>query len=195
VNRFNPPLEISNVADAPRPHPRDSVRLRVLEQQLDRRTTQPGRRARGRGLTGTFGADAIKPVLSGLWIGTPDNAAESGGGPFVYLFSGPVTCADLSKGTGWISALPAGTQVLEMIIGTTSTGSAMHAAAHAAANVAEVNYATAPSSTESRATTGTVTLTSYAKGVAVEGTIDVTFPTGGAKGSFHADWCPTGHEF
>ena len=39
-----------------------------------------------------------------------------------------------------------------------------------------------------------MTLTSYGKGVAADGTIDVAFPTGSAKGTFHATWCAGGHE-
>jgi hypothetical protein len=145
-------------------------------------------------ITGTYGSDAIKPVLAGFWIGAPDNPAESAGGPFIYLFSAPVTCADLSKGSGWLTTIPTGTQVLEMIVGSTQPAIAIPTAAHAAANVAEVNYATGGSTAESRATSGNVTLTSYVKNSAVEGTLDVTLPTGSAKGTFHADWCATGNE-
>jgi hypothetical protein len=68
------------------------------------------------------------------------------------------------------------------------------AAAHAAANVAEVNYASGGATGETRATSGTVTLSSYAAGVAVDGSVDVQFPVGSAKGTFHAIWCPTGRE-
>jgi hypothetical protein len=32
------------------------------------------------------------------------------------------------------------------------------------------------------------------KDASVDGTIDVEFPTGSAKGSFHTTWCPGGHE-
>jgi hypothetical protein len=133
--------------------------------------------------------------VAAYWIGTPDNAAETGGGPFVYLFSGPVTCADISAASGWVTTIPAGTQVTEMLIGTTTTGTAVPAAAHAAANAVEANYATGGSTTETRATSGSVTLTAYTKDVAVDGTVDLTFPAGSAKGTFHAVWCPTGHEF
>ncbi len=143
-------------------------------------------------LTGMYGPDPIKPVINGYWIGAPANPNESGGGPFLYFFSGPVKCTDLSP-SGWLPKLPP-VQVLEMIVGTKTTGSAVPASAKAGPNVVEVNYATGGSSVESRATSGSVTLTSYTPGVAVEGTMDVTFPSGSAKGTFHADWCPTGNE-
>lgn len=144
-------------------------------------------------ITGSYGADAIKPILAAYWVGMPGSPAESGGGPFIYLFSTPVSCDDLSKASGWAPSLPAGTQALEMIVGVTTTGTAAPAAPHAAANVAEVNYF-GQTSTESRATAGNVTLTAYMKDASVDGTIDVTFPAGNAKGTFHATWCPGGHE-
>ncbi len=144
-------------------------------------------------LTGAFGADAIRPIVAAYWIGLPGDASESGGGPFVYLFSTPVTCNDLSKGSGWAPSLPADAQAMEMIIGVTASGVAANASPHAGANLSEVNYF-GQSSTEARATAGSVTLTKYTKDVAVDGTVDVTFPTGSAKGTFHATWCPGGHE-
>ncbi|GAC1523133.1 MAG: hypothetical protein NVS3B10_23200 [Polyangiales bacterium] len=55
-----------------------------------------------------------------------------------------------------------------------------------------------PTSAESRAASGNVTLSSYVKVVSVDGAVDVTFPAGSAKGTFHATfhaiWCPGGHE-
>ncbi len=145
-------------------------------------------------LTGTYGTESIKPVVSAYWIGSPNDQAESGGGPFVYLFSGPVTCNDLSKAGNWIDGLPAGTQALELIIGTTTKGSMAAASPHAGANVAEVNYFFGGNTTEARATAGGVTLTAYTAAASVDGTIDATFPSGAVKGTFHAIWCPGGHE-
>ena len=125
----------------------------------------------------------------------PDNANETGGGPFVYLFSGPVACADISAASGWVTSISAGTQVTELLIGTTSIGTAVPAAAHAAAGAVEANYAAGGSTAETRATSGSVTLTAYTKDSAVDGTVDVTFPAGSAKGTFHAVWCAAGREF
>jgi hypothetical protein len=124
----------------------------------------------------------------------PGDPNESAGGPFLYFFSTPVTCNDLSAGSGWLATIPAGTQVLEMIIGTTQTGMSVPTARHASANVAEVNYATGGSKGEARAISGHATLTSYVMGDAIDGALDVTLPTGSATGTFHATWCPTGHE-
>ena len=144
-------------------------------------------------LTGTYGTDAIKPIVAAYWVGQPGDQSESGGGPFVYLFSTSVTCNDISKASGWAPSLPAGTQALELIIGVTATGTAAAAGPHAGGGVSEVNFF-GPTSAESRATSGNVTLTSYVKDVSVDGTADVTFPGGTAKGTFHAMWCPGGHE-
>lgn len=144
-------------------------------------------------LTGTYGAEAIKPVVAAYWVGQPADPSESGGGPFVYLFSTAVTCDDLSK-DGWVAAIPSGTQAMELIVGTTATGTSSPASAHAGANLAEVNYFFGQTTAEARATSGGVTLTTYTKDVAVDGSVDVTFPSGTAKGTFHATWCPGGHE-
>ena len=146
-------------------------------------------------LTGTYGNNPILPIVAAYWVGMPNSAAETGGGPFVYLFSGPVACADISAASGWVTALPAGTQVTELLVGTTTIGTPVPAAAHAAANAVEANYAAGGSAAETRATSGSVTLTAYTKDVAVDGTLSLTFPAGSATGSFHAVWCATGKEF
>jgi hypothetical protein len=145
-------------------------------------------------LTGAYGTAAIKPVVSAYWIGMPGNPAESGGGPFIYLFSAAVSCDELSNGSGWRARIAAGTQVLELIVGTTTISTPVPAAAHSAANAAEVNYSFGQTTAESRATSGTVTLTAYTPGASVDGTIDVTFPSGSAKGAFHAVYCAKGNE-
>jgi hypothetical protein len=146
-------------------------------------------------ITGMYGTEPIKPIVAAFWIGMPGNPSESGGGPFIYLFSGPVSCADLSQGSGWVTKIPNGTQVLELIVGTTSIGTPVPASAHAAPNMLEANYAFGGSATEARATSGNVALTAYSNGVSADGTVDLTFPSGQAKGSFHAVWCASGNEF
>ncbi|HEY8042005.1 MAG TPA: hypothetical protein VIF15_19515 [Polyangiaceae bacterium] len=149
----------------------------------------------GGSLTGTYGTQPIAPIVAAYWIGKPSNPAESGGGPFIYLFSTAVTCADLSKGSGWSARLPAATQVLELIVGTTTVGTTVTAAAHAGPNVAEINYSFGQTTTEYRATSGNVTLTAYVAGTNVDGTVDATFPAGTAQGTFHAVYCASGNEY
>ena len=145
-------------------------------------------------VTGAYGTEPVKPVLSAYWIGIPDDSGEAGGGPFLYLFSAPVSCDQLSKADKWGDTIPAGTQVLEMIVGTTNTGVAAPAAPNAGANVSEVNYVHGGSPDDTRAKSGSVTLTTYMKGASIDGMVDVTFDTGTVKGTFHAVWCPGGHE-
>ena len=151
--------------------------------------------AGGGELDGDYGGDPILPPQAGIWIGKPGNASETDGGPFVYIFSGPVTCDDLSARSGWLGTLPEGTQVLEMLIGTTDIGSDVPTSGHAGRDVAEVNYAIAKDGDESRATSGFVTLTDYAEGDSVEGSIDAEFESGSVSGTFRAIWCADGREF
>jgi hypothetical protein len=149
----------------------------------------------GNDITGKFSdTQPVQPIMAGYWVGKPANPQESGGGPFVYLFSGAVKCADISKGNGWIPMLPAGSQGMEMIIGTTKEGTSVPIGA-AGAGKAEVNYILlGPGGSEHNSKSGMVTVTAYKAGMYVEGTLDVVFPFGMAKGKFHAEWCPTGYE-
>lgn len=144
-------------------------------------------------VTGSYGGEAIGAIKAAYYIGLPLAPEEAAGGPFVNLFSTAVTCNDISV-TGWLSTIPPETQVLEVIIGSTTAGSVSPVADAAAANVAEVNYLFGRVSTEVRATTGSVTLTAYAAKASVDGSLNVTFPAGGASGTFHAVYCPGGQE-
>ena len=163
--------------------------------QGDASAGRPDAGASGGGtIAGMFSTKPIQPMVSGIWIGKPDVAQEAGGGPFVFLFSGPVTCADLSVRNRWLDLIPEGVQVLELIIGTTIPGEPVTVSHMAARGSVEVNYASGMQLGEHQASTGTVTLTSYLPGASLEGTVDVTFPFGSAKGTFKALWSPTGLE-
>ena len=144
-------------------------------------------------LTGAYGSEAIAPVMAAYWIGLPLAPEEAAGGPFINLLSRPLTCNDISV-TGWLSSIPPETQVLELIVGTTTTGATSPVAPSAGAKVAEVNYLFGRVSTEARATSGSVTLSAYAADMSVDGTVNVTFPSGTAQGTFHAVYCPGGQE-
>ena len=153
-----------------------------------------GTRVRGTGtITGSYGSEAIAPIMSAYWAGLPLAPEEAAGGPFINLLSTPMTCNDVSV-TGWLSTIPPETQILELIVGTTTPGSSVPTSDAAAANVAEVNYLFARPSAEVRATGGTVMLTEYAADMSVDGTFNVMFPSGSAQGSFHAVYCPGGQE-
>ena len=107
-------------------------------------------------LTGTYGSEAIAPIKAAYWVGQPNDPTEAAGGPFVNLFSSPLTCNDISV-TGWLSKIPPETQVLELIIGTTTVGTSAPVSSAASANVAEVNYLFGRPSSEVRAEGGSVT--------------------------------------
>jgi hypothetical protein len=145
-------------------------------------------------VTGTFGTEAIAPIMAAYWVGQPDDPSESAGGPFVNLLSSAVTCNEISV-TGWLSKIPPETQVLEMIVGTTTVGASSPTASGASGNVAEVNYLFGRASSEQRAKSGgNVTLTAYVGEVSLDGTVNVTFSSGTAQGTFHAVYCPGGQE-
>jgi hypothetical protein len=139
-------------------------------------------------LTGTLGAlGAVKPVMAG-W------ATTNGNETLVYLSSSPLTCAQMmTMGTKWLASLPAGTQVIEVVIrGTAKVGMVPVQPLQG-----EVNYAegSKSSSTEVNASSGSINVTkAESKGV-IEGTIDATFAMGSVKGNFHADWCQGGAEY
>jgi len=146
-------------------------------------------------ITGTYGNVAIKPIMSAFWLGKPANLMEAAGGPFVVLLSAPVTCADLSKTRGWIATIPPGTQVMELIIGTTEVGKELTEKDGAGAGKFEGNYMFGASKLmEYKGASGTLTLTAYTPGKAVEGMVSIKFATGSAMGTFHAEWCPDGLE-
>ncbi|CAN5833462.1 hypothetical protein BH11MYX2_BH11MYX2_24590 [soil metagenome] len=144
-------------------------------------------------LTGTYGSEAILPIKAAYWVGQPDNPSEAAGGPFVNVFSSAVTCNDISV-SGWLSTIPQDTQVLELIIGTTTVGLSARAASSAGANVAEVNYLFGRPSGEERANGGSVKLTAYEREASVDAMVDVTFSSGSSTGTFHAVYCPGGQE-
>jgi hypothetical protein len=144
-------------------------------------------------LTGTYGGAAIAPIKAAYWVGQPDDPAEAAGGPFVNILSSAVTCNEISV-TGWLSNIPPETQVLELIVGTTKVGTSVPTSSGATANVAEVNYLFGGVTGEERANHGSVTLTAYTAEMAVDGSVNVTFSSGSAEGTFHAVYCPGGQE-
>ena len=142
-------------------------------------------------ITGTLGAlGPVQPILSG-WATT--NGLET----LIYLATAPLTCEMMmTKGTKWLSTLPAKSQVMEIVVGTPSAVKSYTIGMPAAFGGGEVNYAegSKSSSTEVTGSAGTITLTkAEAKGVQ-EGMISVTAPFM-ASGMFHAEWCEGGTEY
>ena len=145
----------------------------------------------GSNITGTLGAlGAVKPVMAG-WATT--NGLET----LIYLSSAPLTCEMMmTKGTKWLSKLPAGSQVLEIVVGQPSAVKSYTIGMPAALGGGEVNYAegSKSSSTEVTGKAGKVTLTTAKASGVHEGMIEVTAPYM-ASGSFHAEWCEGGTEY
>jgi hypothetical protein len=147
-----------------------------------------GAAAAGNALTGTLGAlGPAKPFVAAFAI---TNGPET----LIYLSSAPLTCAQMMMGgVKWLSTLPAGSQVIEIVIpGMASAKSYM-----VGSFAAEVHYAegSKSSSTEATASTGTVTFTKAAPNMVHEGMVTATFPMGMLMGTFHAEWCTGGTEF
>lgn len=142
-------------------------------------------------ITGTLGAlGPVQPIMNG-WATT--NGLET----LIYLSTAPLTCAMMmTKGTKWLSSLPAKSQVIEIVVGTPSAVKSYSIGTPAALGGGEVNYAegSKSSSTEVTGSAGMITLTkAEAKGVQ-EGMIAVTAPYM-ASGMFHAEWCEGGTEY
>jgi len=152
-------------------------------------------------IAGAVGGAPFTTVLSAYWIGMPDNAATTA----VYLVGKDLGCADISA-SGWAHTITAGTQVFEMIMTSKTPATGPYTVSTATSppvGSAEVQYiVAAPGRNETRATTGSIDLTSLAPGVEAVGTFDVHFGAGdggdaggsGLSGTFRAAYCAGGHE-
>jgi hypothetical protein len=142
-------------------------------------------------ITGTLGAlGPVQPVMN-AWATT--NGLET----LIYLSSAPLTCEMMmTRGTKWLSSLPAKSQVIEIVVGSPSAAKTYAIGTSAALGGGEVNYAEGgkSSSTEVTGKAGTITLTKADAMGAQEGMIQVTAPYM-ASGKFQAKWCQGGTEF
>jgi hypothetical protein len=142
----------------------------------------------GSNLTGTLGAlGAVKPVMNG-WATT--NGLET----LIYLSSSPLTCAMMmTKGVKWLASLPAGTQVIEIVV----RGTAMVGTTPVGSLQGEVNYAegSKSSSSEVTAKSGSIMFTKAEAKKVFEGMVMATYSSGNLMGTFHADWCEGGTEY
>ena len=148
-----------------------------------------GTTSSGTTLTGTLGAlGAVMPIVSSLVI-------SKGSETIVYMSTAPVACSKISglDGSRWLSKLPAGSQVVEIVVSG--------AAKLGAATSPEVNYAPGgmSSANEKNAAPGTgkVSFTKAEAMGVVEGTVSATYanPTGSVSGTFHAEFCADGQEY
>ena len=157
-------------------------------------------------IAGSVGGVAFTTVMSAYVIGSPDNAATTA----VYLIGAPaVGCAAIGA-SGWGRTIPAGTQIFEMIMATKTPAADTYTVSTAAAppvGSAEVQYVLAAATkNETRATSGTVTLSTLTPNGPAVGKFKVQFPSSGdagdggdagasaLEGTFNAVFCAAGHE-
>jgi hypothetical protein len=128
-----------------------------------------------------------QPILAAFTI---TNGPET----LTYLSSAPLTCADMMMmGAKWLSKLPAGTQVIEIVV----PGTASAKTYQIGGLQGEVHYAEGgkSSSSEASASSGSIVFTQAAKGSAHDGTFTAQFSGSPVTGSFHAEWCQGGSEY
>jgi hypothetical protein len=135
-------------------------------------------------ITGMLGSAQVKPIVSAFLVTT------SPGETIIYLIAGPVTCAQISI-SGWLPSIAAGTQVIELIVPSTTTTGMVSIPS------GEANYAFGGMSslTETVATSGSINITKNTPNTAIEGTVTATYASGSIMGSFHADYCAGGMGF
>ena len=148
-----------------------------------------GTTSSGTTLSGTLGVlGAVMPIVSSLVI-------AKGSETIVYMSTAPVACSKISglDGSKWLGSLPAGSQVVEIVVsGAAKVG---------AASSPEVNYAPGGMSSahEKNAAPGTgkVSFTKAEAMGVVEGTVSATYanPTGNISGTFRAEFCADGQEY
>ena len=142
-------------------------------------------------LMGTLGAlGSVKPTMAG-W------AFTYGQETILYFSSAPLSCAQImTQGAKWLATLPAGTQVVEVVVGNPALPRMYTIGGTASRGGSEVNYAEGSKSsmTEERGTAGTVTFTKATPKGIQEGMLNVTAPFT-LTGTFHAEWCEGGAEF
>jgi hypothetical protein len=134
-------------------------------------------------VTGMLGTTPLNPIMSAYWI---NNAFPPE--TIVYLIAGNVSCSQLGT-NGWLAAIPAGIQVVELVMPSSTTTGMVSIPS------GEANYAFGgmSSTTETSASSGSINITKNDPMGTIEGTVSATYATGGSiMGSFHADSCPGG---
>jgi hypothetical protein len=142
--------------------------------------------------SGMVGKQRFESVADARWIGAPDDPAKT---RVIYVFDNTVSCSALSN-AGWDQVVQDGTQAVEIKIIGTGEGT-YPVSSRPATGEADVNYTlTSTSSTPSEitASAGSVTITSFVVDTSADGSFDLTVPGGSVAGTFHATYCPSGHE-
>jgi hypothetical protein len=140
----------------------------------------------GSSVTGTLGAlGAAQSIVSSLVI-------QNSGETLVYLSSAPLPCSAI-QASRWLGTLPAGTQVVELVMpGVPTDGQTVKVPP------GEVNYAPGgkSSSYEKSSASGSIVWTKGGAGNDVSGTFSATLGTGDKiSGSFAATFCANGQQY
>jgi hypothetical protein len=141
------------------------------------------------GKLGTLGA--VLPTVSSFYITVSFPRAET----LLYASSAPLTC-DVLKTAGWAKSLPAGAQVINIVV---QGAAGVMSYPVGGFGQGEVNYApggAVGTSSEVAASSGTITFTKATANGPVEGTAMATYASGDSvSGSFHAEYCAGGAEY
>jgi hypothetical protein len=138
-------------------------------------------------ITGKLGAlGDVKPTVSS-WV------ISNSGETLIYFSSAPLDCSMLqTQGVGWLSSVPSGAQVIEIVIkGDPKVGAI-------SVHPAEFNYAPGGMSSahEKSATAGSINFKTAAAKGAVSGTLNASFSDGTqVSGNFAAEFCPNGSQY
>jgi hypothetical protein len=139
-------------------------------------------------ITGTIGAlGAVKPIVN-AWV------ISNSGETLIYMSTAPLTCMMMqTMGVGWLSKLPAGSQVVEIVVKGTPSAKTYPVGPLQG----EVNYAPGGMSSayEKNATGGSITFTSAMANGPVEGSVMATYAMGSIMGTFHAEFCSMGSQY
>lgn len=137
-------------------------------------------------MTGKLGMlGAVQPIVSSVVI---SNSGET----LVYLATAKIDCTTVAT-SRWLGSLPAGSQVVELVIkGNPSSGQTVMVPP------GEVNYAPGGKSSayEVVADSGSITFTSAKAMGPVEGTFNASYADGSTvTGTFNASFCPMGQNY
>lgn len=143
-------------------------------------------------ISGSVNGIEFRSAASAIWIGVPDDPSTMA----IYVSEKPLSCADMAK-KGWVRTVAADQHVFEMI----PTGKTAQSYKPSTSKdvpppgEVEVNFVvTGPTKNETRATGGSVDITTIVANTSISGTFDCTFPNGKLSGAFTATYCPDAHE-
>ncbi len=144
-------------------------------------------------ISGSADGSPFTTVATSYVIGAPDSTATT----VVFVFSKPVTCAELGQ-SGWDRRIANAAQFLEIKFFGNAPGTfTAVTTVTPAPGEASVNYtlsSTSGTPNEIGSSGGTATLMSITSGASATGSFVLKFGTNALNGAFNAVFCPGGHE-